>query len=171
MGHPRDFNHFFGEAMERNRAAGDAVRKMHAARPFSSRDEIHAAFQAELERLQPEVLSAELAELARQVSAVMIVALRRGFQIDGRRTELAELAAEMCELSRATEYWIDAETDPPVEFSLQLIEKYKRLLPLLADSIKLPARATGSQAEPVLCSCVANGSELRRGERWRKTNS
>jgi hypothetical protein len=137
----RDFNYFFGEAMERNRLAGGIVRQMHSQRPLTSREEIHGAFHRELERLQPDVLANQLIELSRQVDAVFHTADRRGFRVEGRRTEMAELAAEMSELARATDHWLAEEAQTPLAFSLALIDKYRRVLVMLADSIKLPERA------------------------------
>jgi len=137
---PRDFNHFFGLAMERNRAAGDAVRQLHAERPFTNREEIRDAFQRELERLQPDVLANQLVGLSKQVDALLGAGKRRGYRVEGHRTQLAELSAEMSELSRATEWWLAEEAQTPLAFSLALIEKHQRVLVMLADSIKLPER-------------------------------
>jgi len=144
---PRDFNFFFGLAMERNAAAADAVRRIHSESPFKSREAIHAAFQRELQRLQPEAIAGELTDLSRQVDALLHTAKRRGFRVDGRRTELVELVAEMSELTKATESWLTEEKQAPLSFSLALLEKYRRVLPLLADAIKLPVRASDAPKE------------------------
>jgi hypothetical protein len=151
----RDFNHFFGEAMERNRAAGDAVRRIHAERPFTNREDIREAFDRELQRLQPEFLAGELIELSKQVDLLLRTAHRRGFRnIDDRRTALAELAAEMAELSRATEWWLAEDAQTPLAFSLALIEKYRRVLVMLADSIKLPERAGDAPEDAAIGATV-----------------
>jgi hypothetical protein len=150
----RDFNHFFGAALERNRAAGDAVRRIHAERPFTNREDIREAFDRELQRLQPEFLACELVELSKQVDALLHVGDRRGYRVDGHRTELAELAAEMAELTRATEWWLAEDAQTPLTFSLALIEKYRRVLVMLADSIKLPERAGDAPEDAAIGATV-----------------
>lgn len=48
----RDFNYFWGLALERQRQVREKLRWMNAKQPFESREELHAAYQREMRILE-----------------------------------------------------------------------------------------------------------------------
>jgi hypothetical protein len=76
----------------------------------------------------------QLANAAAELTAVLMVAERRGF-LRGRRTESVELLAEMSELRQAS-VAVSESDDVCDDEILALTEKYRRVTGLAADAIR-----------------------------------
>jgi hypothetical protein len=82
-----------------------------------------------------EALDQQLANAAAELTAVLVVAERRGF-LRGRRTESVELLAEMSELQRVSAEWIRTDDERSDAEILALIGKFQRVTGLAADAIR-----------------------------------